>query len=75
MTPFRAWRKRLGLTQAQAAEALGRGKRSVEVLDRAETLPKETDLACRWLEADHLGLTERYCACAEAAPSQADPFA
>lgn len=50
MTPFRAWRDRLGLTQAQAAEALGRKKRSVEMLDRAEVIPRETDLACRWLE-------------------------
>ena len=51
MTPFRAWRERLGLTQAQAAQALGRKKRSVEMLDRAEALPRETALACRWLEA------------------------
>jgi len=56
-TPFREWRLRLGLTQAQAAEALGRSKRSVEMLDHAEDIPRETDLACRWLE-DHLKTVE-----------------
>jgi len=35
----------------QAALALGRKKRSVEMLDRAEVVPRETDLACRWLDA------------------------
>lgn len=52
MSPFREWRKRLGLTQAQAASALGRSKRSVEMLDHAPGIPRETDLACRYLE-DH----------------------
>ena len=51
MTTFREWRERLGLTQAQAAVALGRKKRSVEMLDHAEGLPRETALACKWLEA------------------------
>lgn len=52
LTPFREWRLRLGLTQAQAASVLGRSKRSVEMLDRVEVLPTETDYACRWIE-DH----------------------
>lgn len=48
---FLAWRKRLGLTQAQAAKALGRGKRWIETLDRAPSIPRDIELACRWLDA------------------------
>ena len=65
MSPFRGWRQRLGLTQAQAAQALGRSKRSVEMLDHAETIPRETALACRWLEAhpEDITLTSTYSGC------------
>ncbi len=48
-TPFRAWRERNDLTQAQAAKILDRSKRSVEMLDQATTLSPELDYACRWI--------------------------
>lgn len=53
MTPddFRAWRKRLGMTQAQAAAALGRSHIWVRMAE-AGTRPITTvvELACREVE-------------------------
>ena len=55
MTPadFRAWRKRLGLTQAQAAESLGRSAAWVRKAE-AGAIPIHTvvALACRMIEMD-----------------------
>ena len=41
-TAFRAWRRRLGLTQAGAAAVLDYGKRRVETWDRGEEEPPLT---------------------------------
>ena len=50
-TAFRAWRRRLGLTQAGAAAVLDYGKRRVEAWDRGEeALPLTIRLAMAALE-------------------------
>jgi transcriptional regulator with XRE-family HTH domain len=63
MTPdsFKAWRRRLGLTQAGAAEALGLSARQIAYYEagqredgRAVVVPRTVALACAALEA---GLT------------------
>jgi transcriptional regulator with XRE-family HTH domain len=54
MTPaaFRAWRRRLGLTQAEAAAALGLGRRLVQYYElgvragRPAPVPRTVRLAC-----------------------------
>lgn len=57
MTPrdFRRWRRKLGLTQAQAAEKLGMGRSAIEQYDTGkrrapveiiERLPRYIALAC-----------------------------
>ena len=54
MTPadFRAWRKRLGLSQSGAAEALGISPRMVWSYENGEhPLPKTVALACEAVEA------------------------
>lgn len=60
---FKAWRKRMGLNQAKAAEALGISKSSVELYERGVrrddgrpvVIPKAVELACAALVA---GITE-----------------
>ena len=55
MTPddFRAWRKRLGLTQAQAAAALGRSAAWVRKAEAGATpIHTVVELACRMIEMD-----------------------
>jgi transcriptional regulator with XRE-family HTH domain len=44
MTPdeIRAWRQRLGLTQARAAESLGVSPRYVEMLEAGDRTPSQT---------------------------------
>lgn len=53
MTPtdLRNWRKRLGLSQAEAAAALGRSLRAYQNLE-AGTRPvrHDTALACAWID-------------------------
>lgn len=61
MTPteFRDWRKRLGLSQARAAEALGLGRSTVEQYDSGKRrdrdepvkIPRTVALACAAIEA------------------------
>jgi len=41
-TAFRAWRRRLGLTQAGTAAVLDYGKRRIEAWDRGEEEPRLT---------------------------------
>jgi len=41
-TAFRAWRRRLGLTQARTAAVLEYGKRWIEAWDRGEEEPPLT---------------------------------
>lgn len=60
MTPdeFRAWRERIGWTQARTADALGVDPRTVRewehgvgrVTGKPVSLPPMLGLACRWLE-------------------------
>jgi transcriptional regulator with XRE-family HTH domain len=53
MTPeeFRAWRKRLGLTQAQAAEALGRSRDWVAAAETGRRpIDHTVELACWAIE-------------------------
>lgn len=53
MTPqeFHAWRKRLGWTQQQAADALGTTKRAVQMWEAGDRpISRMVDLATRWLE-------------------------
>ena len=59
MTPaaFRAWRSRLGISQREAGELLGRTERMIRyyeagVDEHGETIdiPKAVELACRELE-------------------------
>lgn len=47
MTPqsFIAWRKRLGLSQAKAAEALGMGKRQIQKYEAGTPIPLTVRLA------------------------------
>lgn len=48
---FAAWRQRLGLTQAQAADYLGKTTRSIQNFETAKAAPDHTlALACRYLE-------------------------
>lgn len=57
---FRAWRKRHGWTQAEAAAQLGLGKRVVELYEAgwrndtntAVEIPKTVALACAALDAE-----------------------
>lgn len=55
MTPeaFKAWRKRLGLTQAAVAEAMGITRRAVIYYEQgARLIPKVVWLACKALETE-----------------------
>jgi len=52
------WRKRLGLTQAAAAEALGVTRVTFQRLEKMETLDRRTELACAQIE---LKTVEVYC--------------
>lgn len=57
MTPqeFLDWRKRLGWTQQQAADALGATKRAVQMWEAGDRpISRTTELASRWLE-EHRG--------------------
>jgi transcriptional regulator with XRE-family HTH domain len=51
MTPeeFRKWRKSLGFTQAEAAKALGVGKRTVTAYESDGPVPTQITLACKAL--------------------------
>ncbi len=59
---FKAWRKLLGLTQAEAAEALGISPRWLFILEKGEeaqtgkqaVISKTLALACEALEKRHL---------------------
>lgn len=54
MTPeeFKAWRKRLELTQTQAAEALGLSLRAIQYYERGEReITRTVALACAAVEA------------------------
>ena len=51
-TEFRAWRRRLRLTQEKTAGALGRSRRQVQSYDSGEQPPRIVTLAMRALE-DH----------------------
>ena len=56
MTPsdFRSWRLRLGLTQAQAAEALDMSRAQIANYEAGEyPSPRTVELACEALEARH----------------------
>lgn len=58
MTPqaFKEWRKRLGLSQAEAAAAIGMGLRQVQKYEHGEAeMPKTVRLA---MAALSLGLTD-----------------
>jgi len=69
MTPdeFKAWRKSLGFTQTEAAEALGVSRGSVELYElgkrrddgREVVIPKTIALACAALEAHLLPYSEK----------------
>lgn len=49
---FTAWRKRLGYTQAQAADALGMSRRQVQYYeDGSQAVPRVVELACGALES------------------------
>jgi predicted transcriptional regulator len=52
MPPFRAWRERLGLTQAHAAKILGISKRTAEGYDKLMELSIIVSLACQQLELE-----------------------
>lgn len=43
---FIAWRERLGLNQAKAAEALGTGPNQPRAYERGQPIPKYIALAC-----------------------------
>lgn len=54
---FKAWRKRLGLTQQGAGDAIGRTKRTIisyekgiESHGRPAPVPLTVELACKWVE-------------------------
>ena len=47
---IKGWRKRLGLTQAAAAEALGVTRVTLQRLEKMETLDLRTRLACEQIE-------------------------
>jgi len=47
---FRAWRRRLKLSQIEAAEVLGRGRRQVQYYELGEPVPKVVRLAMAALE-------------------------
>lgn len=49
---FAEWRARLGLTQVQAAEALGRTRRQVQYYDAGREVPRVVRLAMLYL-AEH----------------------
>lgn len=54
MTPtdLHAWRKRLDFTQVEAADALGRSRRSYQRLeDGTAPISRETELACAAIDA------------------------
>ena len=58
MTPqqFKAWRKRLGLTQARAADAIGMSATQIKNYEAGRaTIPLYVELACAALA---LGITE-----------------
>lgn len=59
MTPadLRAWRVRLGYSQAQAARALGMELRGYRRLENGERgISRRTELACAWVERHGLEL-------------------
>ena len=48
---FKAWRKRLGMTQARAAEVLGITLRGIQKREAGQSpINREADMACRYLE-------------------------
>jgi len=47
---LKEWRKRLGLTQSAAAEALGVTRVTLQRLEKMETLDRRTELACAQIE-------------------------
>lgn len=49
---FKAWRKRVGKTQQQAADAIGITKRSVQLYEADDQpVPRTVALACAAIEA------------------------
>ena len=60
MTPFRAWRKRLGLTQKRAAVVPGVSKRTVENYDVQPEMSVVLALATAMLEQDAMGLSDKF---------------
>lgn len=46
---FKAWRKSLGFTQAEAAKALGLSLQTIWRYENGTAIPKTTDLACQWV--------------------------
>jgi DNA-binding transcriptional regulator YiaG len=52
---MREWRKTLGLTQQEAASALGVGARTVRAWEGGEwPIPTTVAFACQWLQAGSL---------------------
>jgi len=56
---FKAWRSRLGITQAGAAELLGKHERTIQLWERGVNqrgkrveIPRAVKLACRAIEQD-----------------------
>ena len=47
---FKAWRKRLGFTQIQAAEALGMSRRSIIDYEHGQAIPRVVELAAMMIE-------------------------
>ena len=48
---FKAWRKRLGFSQTDAALALDISKRMIGYYDNGFKIPTAVSLACRYLES------------------------
>jgi len=44
LTPFRVWRRRLGISTAEAAERLGYGSRQIAAWERGEDVPRRVVL-------------------------------
>ena len=50
---FRDWRKRLGMTQIQAANALGMSRRSIIDYEHGQPIPRVVELASQAVEASN----------------------
>ena len=59
MTPFAAWRARLGVSKSEAARVLGLSRNSVIAYETGRRpLPRHVALACAAVEADIKPLTD-----------------